>query len=359
MTKSKKVLLVIDSLGSGGAQRQMINLASGLVEQGSEVQLLSLHKLNAYTDTLGALNLQVTKIHSDSKLVKIYRLMRLLRAVKPSHVIVFLYNPSLYVLIAALFNPKIKIIVSERTFEECVPKLHKNITRRLYFRASAITANSWRQTDILRRLGHHQASFIPNGVHKRMMLRRKSFDNSRIIISIGRVSKLKNPQLLFKALEIVNSTLSTPYQVLWLGDYTEHSDFFEECERLWKQSEARNFWTWVGRTEEVNSFLDKAYFLYHGSFGEGSPNAVFEALARGLPVLASDVFDHNRLIVDTENGYLFDPQSVDELVSKILTMDRMTSKEYEKMSGNAFHTIADNFSNDRLVESYSKLLREI
>ncbi|MBO3699750.1 glycosyltransferase [Roseivirga sp. E12] len=354
-----KVFLIIDSLGSGGAQRQMINLASGFANRGIDIKLISLHKLNVYQETLKNYNLEsVRTVHSQNSLKKLLKLGLIIRKERPTHAIVFLFNPSLYTLLAALVFPKMKVILSERTYEECVPKFHRQITRRLYWRASFVAANSWRQTDILNRLGHKNAICIPNGVHSEMLSKKKNFENSRIIVSVGRVSKLKNPMLLFAALERVNKIVKIPYRVLWLGDYTEHIGFYNECNELWESSAAREFWTWVGRTEDVSSFLNRAYFLYHGSFGEGSPNAVFEALAQGLPVLASDIFDHGRVVMNGKNGFLFDPSNVDDLVRCIQNMDNLSEKEYQNMTLSAYNTVAENYTHERFTGAYLQLVRD-
>ena len=52
----KKILCVIDSLGAGGAQRQMVGLATMLKEKGYSVKVLIYHNSLFYADVLKVSN---------------------------------------------------------------------------------------------------------------------------------------------------------------------------------------------------------------------------------------------------------------------------------------------------------------
>src|SRR5690606_21739605 len=75
-------------------------------------------------------------------------------------------------------------------------------------------------------------------------------------------------------------------------------------------------WRWLGRREDVPELMRAHDALVHPAFFEGLPNAVCEALASGLPVLASRVCDHPRLVGE-DRGLLFDPGSPEDIAAAL------------------------------------------
>jgi glycosyltransferase involved in cell wall biosynthesis len=72
-----------------------------------------------------------------------------------------------------------------------------------------------------------------------------------------------------------------------------------------------------GQTQDPAAVFRGASAVLLGSFAEGLPNAVCEAMACGLPVLMSDVSDARYLVEDGVNGFLFDPHQPAELADRI------------------------------------------
>lgn len=348
-------LLVIDGFGSGGAQRQMLNLSKGLLETEVSHKLLTLTTINDYPDLLIKYGVKADTIHHKNSWIKLIKLFRYVKKNKPSHIIVFLFSPSLYVLIVSLFFPKMKIIISERSFESAVRPIHKVLTRRLYWRASHIVANSRSQTSILSKKWSN-AKFIPNGILDESFNEKRNYERSKTIVAIGRVSPLKNPMMLIRALSQYNLVANSSLKVIWVGDYDEYRNHFESCKDLLEEYNMSEYWTWIGKSRLVEKYIDMALFVYHGSFGEGFPNAICETMAREVPVIASDVFDHSTVIDDGQNGYLFDPNNLSELISKIESVNRLSDKEYINLSKEAKRTIQRRFSMEAYVSSYKALL---
>src|SRR5664280_841694 len=74
-----KILCVIDSLGSGGAQRQLVNLAIGFKERGHEVSFLVYHRLNFYKESLEENNIPVYEIIEPNYLKRLLKMQRFIR----------------------------------------------------------------------------------------------------------------------------------------------------------------------------------------------------------------------------------------------------------------------------------------
>jgi glycosyltransferase involved in cell wall biosynthesis len=82
---------------------------------------------------------------------------------------------------------------------------------------------------------------------------------------------------------------------------------------------------------KIPTILKKTHILIQPSFWEGSPTTIIEAMAMGIPVLASNIGDIPRLLDDGKNGILFEAGNEELLVDVILD----ASKNYTKLVDSA------------------------
>jgi glycosyltransferase involved in cell wall biosynthesis len=75
--------------------------------------------------------------------------------------------------------------------------------------------------------------------------------------------------------------------------------------------------TFAGVRDDVPSLLELMDVFVLGSLSEGSPNAVLEAMAAGLPVVATDVGGLPEMVIDGESGILVPPGDSDALAEAI------------------------------------------
>jgi glycosyltransferase involved in cell wall biosynthesis len=98
-------------------------------------------------------------------------------------------------------------------------------------------------------------------------------------------------------------------------------------------------------------------FSLSSAFGEGFPNAVGEAMAAGVPCVATDVGDVRWVIGDT--GQVVPPRSPALLASawaEVLGLDAGTRRA---LGARARERIAREFSLDRIVAQYADTLTEL
>jgi glycosyltransferase involved in cell wall biosynthesis len=75
---------------------------------------------------------------------------------------------------------------------------------------------------------------------------------------------------------------------------------------------------WVGFTREINTELAKIdVFVLPSLFGEGLPMVVLEAMAAGVPVIATRVEGVPEAVQHRETGLLVDPNSVSQLAAAV------------------------------------------
>jgi glycosyltransferase involved in cell wall biosynthesis len=114
----------------------------------------------------------------------------------------------------------------------------------------------------------------------------------------------------------------------------------------------------TGWLDNVELYLNEMKLLVLPSFTEGLPNILLEAMACGTPVLATPVGAIQDIIKNGETGFLLksnDPHHIAEKVTELLNKSWLL----EKVSINACHYVRENFSYERTLESWRRILQEI
>ncbi len=365
MMDNKRIILFIDSLGTGGAQRQIVNLAIGLKNKQLNPILVFYNNQNYFQELLINSNIEVVYLNRTNifDFQFFFNLLKLIKKEKTEWVISFLFMPSFYSLLLKLFSPSLKIIVSERSFEQKTKLFEKIFPRGLYFLSTYITANSITQTNVLLNKFpkyFNRIKYIPNGAMEQSLIYK--FDNLIFtIVSIGRVSELKNTKLLIEAVAKLKKTNnSLDIKVLWIGaKYNDNEldmSYYNECVELIQFHNLHKIWEWIGQTSNVKYFLCKATILVHMSTGEGFPNAICESMSLGIPVIASKVMDHPSIIINKFNGYLVESGDLSGLVDALSEYAFLNIEDRKLISQNVFDTAKKVFSLDNMVNNYYNLL---
>ena len=91
--------------------------------------------------------------------------------------------------------------------------------------------------------------------------------------------------------------------------------------------------TFLGHVSDVEDRLRRAAFLVHTSDSEGCPNAVIEAMAAGLPIVATDSGDVPRLVEHGKTGFVVSREDHDSLVEYVAAL--LADDELCRAMGNA------------------------
>jgi glycosyltransferase involved in cell wall biosynthesis len=114
--------------------------------------------------------------------------------------------------------------------------------------------------------------------------------------------------------------------------------------------------TFAGAVPDARTLLGRYQIAVLASHAEGLPNAVLEAMAAGLPVVATAVGGVPELVVDEYNGLLVPPGVPTELAKAI---DRLVSDpELRCRLGAAARATADRFTVSACVRQHEALYRE-
>jgi glycosyltransferase involved in cell wall biosynthesis len=160
---------------------------------------------------------------------------------------------------------------------------------------------------------------IPQGVdcsgshEKRSMVRgRLGMDEDSVLFLMAAgIRPVKNMEIAIRAFAEVekrriNATLSIAGPVMDR----------QEADRILAMARTLRSFSYLGdlSPQEVRQVMGAADVFLNTSINEGMSGAILEAMAEGLPVLASSVSGNAALIRNGENGLLFDPGNLGELI---------------------------------------------
>ncbi len=198
-------------------------------------------------------------------------------------------------------------------------------------------------------------TMIPNGVDTNFFkppLKSRTAENLKIL-SIGRLVPDKNQETLIQAFKIV--LRDHPGAELWLlGDGPRQSYLAQ----LIKQTLPAGRASLLPGQADIRPFLQQAGVFVLSSVTEALPNVVLEAMAAGLPVVATDVGGVPEAVMPGQTGWLVpsrEPALLAEALSKLLA-----DENKRQIFGQAGRErVERNFSFNRMVSRYEALFDDL
>ena len=178
--------------------------------------------------------------------------------------------------------------------------------RFLWRRAGAVVANS----EGLRKLAltaapEHKVDMIPNGVDTRIFRPAPdaagAADGAPLrLLFAGRLTRQKGVDILIEALKGLSPSL--PWRLRIAGDGPEKAALHQQAQEAGVLDRVE-FAGWLTREDIPGSYRQADVFVLP-SRDEGMPNVILEAMASGLPVVATRIAGNDELVRDGETGLL-------------------------------------------------------
>ena len=294
--------------------------------------------------------------------------------------IVHILNFSQFVPIIRAFNPKVKIVLNMRC--EWLTQLNPNVIERRLKETDLIIGCCEYVTDKIRRQYPHYADCshtIHNAVIVDEFVTKKGRHSARRkpirkILFVGRISPEKGLHNLLDAfkkvveqypntqLEIVGPEWQAPRNfIVDLSDDSRISEltcFYNGTDYLSKLKgklshalmKKVKFSGLVPHNELPNHYSSADIFV-HPSFADWFPKSIVEAMASGLPVVATDVGGIPEAVINGETGLLVRPGDVSSLANAIL--DLLRNEDKRKVMGEAGRQrVVDLFSWEQSVTKF-------
>lgn len=176
-----------------------------------------------------------------------------------------------------------------------------------------------------------------------------------VIGSVGRLTPIKNYELLVRAFGLIHERFPT-----WRLELVGGGERYDGIARLAEELSVSGSTVMHGYRLDVERYLGAFDIFVLPSFSEGHSISLLEALSLGKVCIVSRVGGNPEIIEDGVNGFLFDPRSVDELVGKITSViERFDSPEIGRVRACARETVLSKFSSDTMLAGYDRLYRDI
>lgn len=355
----KRILLITEGLGSGGAERQICGLAAMLTKAGYQCRLITYVENQFYEPYLRQNGVDYEfEPELWNKNTRVFRVAKYVRGYKPDVVISYLPSVNQTMCLARLFF-NAKLIVSERNNNTCITRKDK-IQFNLYRMADAIVPNSNCQGNFIRRNFHFLADkvfpiinfvdvnrFTPTDypVHNDVLR----------IITVARFTQQKNVLTFMKAVRMVKD-MGIKVHFDWYGDNTHNSAYCAEVEKEYRLLDIADYLTLHDPNQKIEEEYRKSDVFCLPSLYEGYPNVVAEAMSCGLPVICSNVYENPYIVEEGVNGFLFNPEDPSDIARAIRQMTSLSVEERGQMGKRNRQLCLERNTEEAFLNSYTELI---
>jgi len=357
-----KILCVIDYLGSGGAQRQLVELALGFKERGHEVFFLTYHQNTFYNSFLDKASIPITCIKESNYLKRLLKMSRFIRQGKYDAVLSFLRAANFICEVSGFPSRKWKLVVGERSANpNDLNSIKLKMFRWFHLFADYVVANSHSNMKIVRSINSllpdSKCKVIFNLVNFNMWkpstvyTPRKEGKFKLIIAASHRC--LKNLNGLVEAIAMLSPAERSRLVVEWYGDNDDHS-LFDALIKI-KKNHLEEVFLFFPATHEITRKVQEADAVGLFSFYEGFPNTICEGMACGKPVICSAVSDIP-IFLDASNKLLCDPEDHRSIRDAIIHLLSLSNEQLVTIGKQNLAIAKKNFDTDLIVTEYLELL---
>lgn len=387
-----KIIYLLASLGSGGAERVVSLLANRMCEDGHDIQIVCLKYNDVYYTLHDNIKVVAATEHASNRIMELFWLRKYIQKEKPDVVIPFTEGVYCFTILA-LLGTRIPIIASER-LDPAAMSLPRKILKRLLLpyadwlvvQTESIKAyfpkRIQKKTSVIYNPVNEEAFENPrmdSRVQSSKGKRADSYDHSghdfchnsskqtsltdlvapkiqsskqNRIISVARLYPQKNQKMMIEAFARIADEFPD-WQLVIFGE----GPLRAELESLVSSFKLDGRVLLPGRTEHVIEELRKSKIFCLSSDYEGMSNSMIEAICVGLPVVSTKVSGTEELVTNGVDGFLVGVRKVDELttVFRRLLLDESIRI---KMGINCMKK-SSLFSLDSIVEQWKSLINEV
>ncbi len=247
---------------------------------------------------------------------------------------------NLYAGLLKLLSPKVTFIASERSSHRQLSKfqkIHKPLMHRL---AATTIANSQKGAAFVHSLGIRRKSgtvVVPNGIdgdyfqaasrQQKRELKSKLLDckaDTRIILCVGSMYPVKDQLGILEAFYAAKPKNS---KLVFVGK--QDATYVQGIKEFLAKNNLLQAVQLYPAQEAIQLWYQAADCLILNSIFEGTPNAVLEAMASGLPILATAVGDVPKYVVEGV-GWLYEPKAHRRLVELLQLIDNLPPEDLEQ-----------------------------
>ncbi len=362
------IIIVIDSLDGGGAESQVIKLANGLKKENINVIVFPLRSGGRLTKQ--ATDLDIKLIEGDfqsSRNIKSFvkgfiLLCKTIKSKDPAIVHSFLPLSNFLGSLAALISRAKYIITSRRGLIKLnylkarwrlLDKISNVLSDKIIVNSEAIIDeminidNVDLDKVICVRNGIKLQKFNIKNYRRNDMRSTLSLSNSDFAwAKVANFSSIKGHKDLINAFKNIHTKYNSKLFLIGKDNGT-----LVELEDLVIAQGQENKIKFLGFREDIPEILLAMDGYICASHTEGLSNAILEAMASGLPIVATDVGGNSEIIKNEKNGLLVkskDQNDITRTMIKIMEDSNLS----QKISEDALRTVNEKYGTEKMVKSY-------
>ena len=369
-SKPLSVLLLARSLETGGAERQLVELALGLKKRGHEVRVALFYSGGALETPLRTASVEIVDLRKSGRwdfAGFLMRTRRLVRRLRPDVIYSFLGGGNIVTGLVRPFAGRTKLVWSvlnsayDLSIDHWLARAGHRLEAALARTPDAIIANSsaGRAFAVQRGFPANKVAIVPNGIDterfrpdaalRREQRRKLGLGEDQIAIGVlARLNATKDyPTFLRAAAEIAPRSPRARFLCVGSGS---------ELDALQRLAHGLGIADRVQFTGELDApaALNAFDIACSTSVTEGFSNAIAEAMACGLPCVVTDVGDSALIVGDS--GTVVPASSPTVLVPAIEQVVR-TLDEHDPRKPR--QRIVEEFSIDRMVDRTVEIVRQL
>lgn len=376
MTSNPKTIVFLTrSLNAGGAERLLSVMAKGLVEKNHEVHMISFYTGGLFSADLEEQGVKFWSVNKRSRwdvIGFLWRLIRILKFIKPDAVYSFLPVPNIVMIFLRPFLARVKIIWgigalnNIQQFHDKLSRLTLKTEAILSRFADIIVVNSKpvKRAAIDRGLPENKMRLVRNGVELDLFCPDEvsgekvrsewTIPKDTVLIGrVGRISPVKGYETFIEAASII-AAQSEMYRFVIVG--VGEDNYHRKIQNLAIEAGVNDKIIWAGVRDDMLGVYNAMDFMISSSVEESSPHVVIEAMSCGTLCVATNAGDSELLL--NETGRLVEINKPEQMAEAILELSQCTKKELKEFSAKARKSIVERYSVEKLIFSIEELIVE-
>lgn len=334
-----KIMTVITGMSTGGAERVMATLCNELSAV-HQVRLLSMRAEDSDYELAGRVQFVKGNIRNRSGVKALMFVRDQIDEYKPDVVLAFMTKANLISLMAKMLaKHKPKVVIAERSNPNTHARVMKCIRRFVYPTADGMVFQTKQAQDYYTYMRRKNTIVLRNPLNPDFNVKPYAGARRKAIVTMGRLYAEKNQRLLIDSFARIASDFPE-YTVEIYGDGPERANLEARIAELGLDGRVKL----MGRRDNIRQYVQDASLFVLPSNSEGMPNALIEAMAMGIPSIATDCPIGGSAVVvqDRQNGVLLpmnDAEKMSAAMREILSDGQLA----EKLSRNAAK-VSEDFS---------------